>query len=255
MKKFSEIFLMLSVMLLLAASANAAPVGTVTPTEKKVGYGLKITGEADLISGRDLDVANESIELEAKFYEAKISYTIMDGVDIYALLGSMSDGQVTEKVGANTYKYFFDTDFAWGLGASAVIHKFDNGVIVTTDGKYRSAEVGMTDIDINGTKYGLSSISNITGTFEEWQIALGIAKEFGEKVKFIPYAGVKYSDVNVKAQGTILGTTYNTGDTSSKDIIGGYVGTEVAFTDNISIYAEGRFIDETAISFGAAYKF
>jgi len=251
-----KIFLVGLMIMAFSSFVFAAPVNNVVSGEQKEEYGFKVTAEADFISERELDFANENIDIEARFYEAKISYTIMDGVVVYALLGSISDTVITEKEADNDInKYFLDDGFAWGFGASALIREFDNGIRIGIDGKYRAAEADLTEIDINGTKYGLSSISDITGDYEEWQFALGIAKEFGEAVKFTPYGGVKYSDVEVQAKGTIAGTTYETASINSKDTVGGYAGAEVAFNDNLSLYAEGRFVDETAVSTGLTWKF
>lgn len=251
-----KIFLMAMVMVAFSSFVFAAPVNNVVSGKEKKDYGFKVTGEADFISERELDVSNESVEFEANFYEAKISYSVNNEINVYALLGSISDATVNEKTaGGNLYKYYFDTDFAWGLGASVLIHQFDNGLRIGADSKYRVAEVGLTDIDIDGTKYGIADISNISGNYEEWQFALGVAKEFEGKIKFTPYAGLKYSDVKVQAKGTILGTAYETDNVNSKDTFGLYAGTEVAFTDNLSMEVEGRFIDETAVSAGISLRF
>jgi opacity protein-like surface antigen len=250
-----KIFLVGLMIVAFSSFVLAAPVNNVISEEKKEGYRLKVTAEGDFISERELDVANESVELETNFYQAKIACGIGNRIDIYALLGSIKDAQVTEKEPSNTYKYFFDDDFAWGFGASVLIHEFENGLRIGADGKYRAAEVDLIELDINGTKYGLADISEVSGDFEEWQFSLGIAKEFGETVKFIPYAGVKYSDVEVQAKGTILGTVYQTNNVNSKDTMGGYAGAEVAFNDNLSVYVEGRFVDESAFSTGITWKF
>lgn len=256
MKKLFVSVLAIGSILGISLIVNAAPVGNIaSPADKKAEYGLRVAAEADFVSERELDVANESVELEAKFYSAKISYNIVKRFDIYALLGTVSDAEITEKSGSDTYKYFFDDDFAWGLGITALIYEFDNGLRIGADGKYRSAEVDLTEIDVNGTRYGIADISNIAGDFEEWQVALGITREFGESVRFSPYAGVKYSDVEVQAKGTISGTTYETDNVNSKDTVGVFAGTEITFTDNLSVYAEGRFIDEQAVAVGLSYGF
>ncbi|MBU4492284.1 MAG: hypothetical protein KKD69_07470 [Euryarchaeota archaeon] len=249
-----KIFLACLVIGIFSSYVFAAPVNDILFGEKEE-YGLNVTVEGDFVSERELEFANESIEFEANFYQAKISCNMMDKVEVYALLGTISDAGIMEKDGSNTYKYFFDDDFVWGFGASALIYEFDNGIRIGTDGKYRAAEANLTEIDINGTTYDISSISDIAGNFEEWQFSIGMAKEFGESVKFIPYGGIKYSDVEVQAKGTVGGTTYQTESINSKETIGGYAGAEVAFSDNLSAYVEGRFVDETAMSIGATYRF
>ena len=249
-----KIFLTIAIITVFSSVVFAAPVNNMVSGDREE-YGLKITVEGDFISERELDMPNESVDLEANFYEAKIACSITDRIDIYALLGSIKDTQVTEKEISNTYKYFFDDDFAWGFGASVLVHEFENGLRIDADGKYRAAAVDLIEIDLNGTKYSITDISEIAGNYKEWQLSLGMAKEFGEIVKFIPYAGIKYSDVEVQAKGTVGGTTYQTNNVNSKDTVGCYAGAEIAFNDNLSLYAEGRFIDETAVSTGFTWKF
>jgi opacity protein-like surface antigen len=41
----------------------------------------------------------------------------------------------------------------------------------------------------------------------------------------------------------------------TKNSVGPFVGLDYKFNDNLSLNLEGRFIDETAVSFSANYKF
>ncbi len=251
-----KLFVVLFVITTFVSFVSAAPVNNVISSKSDAIENLEITAEADFISERELEnTDNTELEMEMDFLQSKIAYRITDKINLYALLGTVRNAKIVEKYISNTYKYFFDNDFAWGIGASVLIYEFENGIKIGADGKYRTAEANLTEIDINGTKYGMSSISDVSGKFEEHQISLSIAKEFGEVVKFIPYTGIKYSDVKVQAEGTILGVTYKTDNVGSKNIIGGHVGIEIALVDNFNIYVEGRFIDETAVSTGFTWKF
>ena len=75
-------------------------------------------------------------------------------------------------------------------------------------------------------------------------VAPFVAKDFG---KFVPYAGVKYSDVQIEMDG---GETLN-----AENNVGVFVGADFKFNPTFSLNMEGRFIDETAMSLAAAFTF
>ena len=68
----------------------------------------------------------------------------------------------------------------------------------------------------------------------------------------MPYLGIKYSDLEIKA-------TVDDEDTEIKlkadDNIGVFLGTDYKINDAWSLNIEARFIDETAMSFSAMYRF
>lgn len=244
------IALSLAFVLCVPFASYAAPVGNIaSPAVEKGKFGIKAGAEADFVFSRELDVEDEDVELEANFYTAKISYTLLDRLDIYAILGSLSGAEVTEKYGSTTLKYGVDDAFVWGAGLTVLAYEWDNGFRVGIDGKYRSSEPGISSINLNGTDY---SLVDSEGSFKEWQFALAVSKQFG---KFIPYAGVKYSDMELSAKGTISGTVYQTDKVGGKNLTGLFVGASFLPKDNISINIEGRFIDETAMNVGLSYKF
>jgi len=247
------VFFMAIAVIIFPSFVFSAPVGNpANPVLLKGDNNFKLGAMFDFVSERELDVTGESVELEANFYTAKLAYTFADRLDVYVLLGMIDEAEVDEKVGSDSYKYFFDEDFSWGIGATFLVHEFENGIKLGADAKYRVAEADLTALDINGTKYEISDITDVQGDYDEWQIALGIAKQLG---KFVPYAGVKYSDVELQAKGTIAGTTYETNNVNSEEVIGVFVGISFLPKDNFSINLEGRFIDETAFSLGCNYRF
>src|SRR3989338_1218402 len=75
--------------------ANAAPVGNIAnPVLEKGEHGIKIGVDNDFVFKRELDVPDESVELEADFHSAKLSYTIAEKADVYVLLGMMNNALV-----------------------------------------------------------------------------------------------------------------------------------------------------------------
>lgn len=100
-------------------------------------------------------------------------------------------------------------------------------------------------------------------TLEEWQVAPYIAKKLGN---FTPYIGGKYSYSRMKLEfdgrmgpnpfgpGTIpmsqQGSNERTGN-----IFGAFCGLDWNIGKHVTLNLEGRFIDETAVSGTATYKF
>jgi hypothetical protein len=72
---------------------------------------------------------------------------------------------------------------------------------------------------------------------------LGVTKELD---RFIPYVGVKYSDAKLTS-----GEPKEVADEN----VGVFVGTDFSITDSLVLNVEGRFVDETAVSFGVTYEF
>ncbi len=242
----------------------AAPVGNPAKPvlEQYNETPLKIGAEADIVIKRNLKFPDEDGELKANWYTAKLSYTLLDKIDLYTLLGAV-DGEVSEKEGVNDLKYLPDTDFAWGLGTTILLYENEKGLGVGLDTRYRQSSPELQEIILNGINY---SVSNGEAKFKEWQIACAVSLDLSkytsqsESPRCIPYIGVKYSDVRTSAKGTILGTEYNTERIASKKKFGPFVGADFYLGktetgSEFGINLEGRFIDEQAVTVGINYKF
>jgi len=174
-------------------------------------------------------------------------------VEPYVLLGA-DNGEFSEKYSGVDLKYETETAFAWGLGATVLLKEFNNGIRIGIDGRYRQVEPDIDKLTLNSVSYspGDVGISNLSAEYKEWQVALGISKEFGQ---FVPYGGIKYNDVEASMKATILGTTYKTDDINSDGVVGIFVGCDFLPTKNLSIGVKDRFIDETAFTVSANYRF
>lgn len=256
--------LLMVMSMFLFSLAYAAPVGNPAKPilEQYNETPLKIGAEADIVIKRDLKAPDEDIELNTNWYTAKLSYTFLDKIDLYTLLGTV-DGKVKEIDGNNDLEYLPDTGFAWGLGTTVLLYENEKGLRVGLDTKYRYSSPELQEIILNGTNY---SVSNGKANFKEWQIACAVSLDLSkytsqsESPRCIPYIGMKYSDVRTSAKGTISGTEYNTERASSKKKIGPFVGADfyLGTTETGSefgINLEGRFIDEQAVTIGLNYKF
>jgi len=247
-------FIVMVVLLMNVNFVSAAPVGNIAkPILEKGDTPFKVGAELDFVTKRELEADTTIDELNA--YMAKISCSMVDEVEVYCLLGAASGKYAENYADGTQLEYETDTNFAWGVGATVLLYEFDNGVRVGLDGRYRQSELDVDTITSGGVTYEVGDaniISGFTVDFSEWQVALGVSKEYD---KFVPYGGIKYNDVEASAEATILGTKYDSGDVNSDDVFGVFIGCDFLPTENFSIGVEGRFIDEEAFSVRATYRF
>ncbi len=208
----------------------------------------------------------------------KTSYGVLDNLDIYLKLGTASfeSKHSYSAIGSfapedwngvlyeGTSKIKGKNAFAYGFGMKGT-YPLKNDWIIGCDVQYlrHKNNVKGTDSWIDyeynhegelvGTDVGSATIKGDV-TFQEWQVAPYIAKKIGN---FVPYLGGKYSGVSV-----ISKIQYEGDDDDAEkmkfradDHFGVFLGTDYKLGDNWKLNLEGRFIDETAMSLGATYKF
>jgi len=240
----------------ICSVATAAPVGNPTkPILEGREIPLNVGAELDFVGDRDLDVSGEDVCVEdLGWYGAKISYILEDKVEPYVLLG-VAQAEFSESYSGTDLVYETETDLALGLGVTVFLHEFDNGVRLGADGKFRRVEPDLDKVMLGGIEYspGVPGFSDFAAEYSEWQIALGISKEIGD---FVPYGGIKYTDVETSLKATISGTTYQIDDANSDNVFGIFIGCDFLIpTEDLSISVEARFIDELAFSVAGNYRF
>lgn len=248
----------------LCSCALAGPVGNPAKPALEIGdTPFKVGVEMDLVTERDLDISDKSVGIDRiKWYGAKLSYNFEDIAETSIALCA-ADLKFTEKY----IQYETETGFGLGLGQSFVLYEFDNGLRVGLDGKIRFIDADVDNLFLGGTRYLLtdSGVQDVKVEYQEWQLAAGISKEleglFGfeyylpEDWIFVPYAGVKYSDVRVTGKAYVSGTSYNNEDINSDNIFGVFLGCDVLATEDLSVGLEARFIDEQGFTFSVNYRF
>jgi len=231
-----------------------------------------------------------------KFYRpmTKISYGILDNLDVYVKLGT-NKGKINqvdsgagleimpgfatvnyEIISSNT-RYNIDTAFNWGAGLKGA-YPVDllGGFILGCDLQYLRSESDYYAMQERVSYIGppasmaFSWIRRWSGrlTIQEWHAAPYIAKKFG---KFTPYLGAEYSDVRIKdkpkgdveemfipAAGgdvTAITTQGYVKEYKSKSIVGGFIGLDYNINNNWKFNLEGSFINAYVASLEMAYKF
>jgi len=184
-----------------------------------------------------MDELNETI--------IKISYGLFDNFDVYAESGIADFKTKINYSGTNNGEGIYDGDsgFTYGLGIKGT-RQFENNWLVGADLRYLRQT---NDWSIGGDFQGEGG----KATIQEWHLAPYI----GYKIEnLIPYFGIKYSGLKIKTEwaGVDKGKYEKY---SAADNVGVFFGADYKLTESWALNLEGRFVDETAMSFGTIYKF
>lgn len=238
----------------------AAPVRIPSNAGKTEGV-LKEFAEGKVVLG--IDAQYESVDkVKMDKENGKIDFDTASGIisltydsrfALYSSFGQAMDPKYKASDATDNWQYNLEDSFVWGLGANAVISDIE-GWQVFSDVNYRKLDdMDYESVVINGTTISKSSLGGkMDVSWEEWQIALGVAKAF-DIAK--PYFGVKYLKAESSGKITYSGTTYDMGSAKNDNPVGVFAGIEFNPTPGISIDVQGRFIDETAITAGFSFKF
>lgn len=218
------------------------------PEQIEVSLGI----ETDFVSEREL--SDLDAKVEGNFYTTKLVFSNVKKFDFYVNIGQVQNIEYKATILGRNVKFDLKDKFTWGVGVSYELTSEDDPLQIGIDTKYREV-MGMDyeSVILDGTTYSKSQLGGkVDAEWQEWQVAFLIGKKFNY---FIPYAGVKYSDVDTSAEATVSGTTYDLGSTDSESKVGVFVGCSIIPTEQFSIDLEGRFIDEEAFTVRATYKF
>lgn len=275
-----KIFLVLICLLFLPIASYAASIGGAdTQGKGKLAFALDSDYTFDrefqrlqvtqFISGlgwtANVKAATKST-IGAMYRETiKISYGILDNLDIYAKVGTAKIDDYEMKVdGTFTLSTpFGDTTvpirgvantrshiaLAYGGGIKGKINLLRDWFIGcdTEYLRHRTRTKISSWQNVEGIDYDRSTDKGYI-TFEEWQGAAYLAKKIGN---FTPYAGAKYSYARVKYETDSTGG----GNEKTGNKVGAFCGLDYNISKHLSLNLEGRFIDETSVSGAVAYKF
>lgn len=260
MKKL--ILLSLAVVLCLPVVVYAASIGGAeTQGKGRLAVGL----DSAFIFDRDLEFKSASgLAANGTLKNVKIdrgyqimlkpSYGLFDNLDVYAKLGAADyEGKDESYIGGvkdADDKTNTDTDFAYGFGMKGT-YGLGNDWLIGCDLQYLRSEhkAKVTATPVAGVA---SSTTYKTAESQEWHIAPYIARKINS---FTPYLGIRYSDMKTKLKGPAEDGWADNVKSEADDNVGVFLGTDYKIGENWKLNLEGRFVDETAMSFGATYKF
>lgn len=253
------------------STVYAAPVGLISKADvvnteswsdrdKALGVGFIM----DFLTDRKMEI--DSGKLKMRSYAIKLELNLAEKYNFYLDLGRVRDMEYSYILRGGHYVTKFGDDFIWTLGANALLYRASNGLELGVHASYRRAEMNLSEATIDGTVYRKDSMSSVSdGFFKERQIAFEVAWNadyvYDIPYGFIPYVGLKYSDVEVDVDFTVGGTQRNASAKEDQSI-GLFVGFTIiprlealSDTNPIAINIEGRFIDEQAVDVEMMYRF
>lgn len=261
MKKIAIIF----VAILVTASPLFA--ASVTDATKPLGH-MKwlISAEDNYIYNRKMEQpeSHSTFKFEkANQIYGKAALGLTPYFNVYTKLGVSNCGTIKDNNTAigNDLEIETKYGFLWGLGLSGAKDFFGNGIKLGVDVQFNSWQ---SDVDkvksVNG-----ESVSGSKGTIKNYEVqgTPFISKKFDfpdSNLAFTPYLGVKFSYFRTATDDDVAYTLggvdkKDTWTIKGKDNVGIVVGTDLEFAERWALQVEGRFIDETAITAGASYKF
>lgn len=163
-------------------------------------------------------------------------------------------------------------EFAWGVGARAILWQCGR-TAVGVDGQYANTNGKLRSLTVNGAPVQAGFLNpdldvaadpaNFRLKNREWQVSLGIS----HRICFlVPYVAVKYSNARPRFSGELLqpnnasaiaaGTTYDPSlKLKNRGSVGFVAGVTIVDADRMHVTAEGRFIDERALTVAADFRF
>ena len=183
----------------------------------------------------------------------QVGYGLFDFLEVYVKLGGAGfkfRSDIEDQFGNPTGDVTVHTKmgFAYGGGVKAA-YEFKNGsvkgLLIGADAQYLTHRQRYNAMTLGDTGPGSDSGKV---TLQEWQIGPFV----GFRIKnFLPYVGMKYSDVRLRFRGESENMRFK-----ADDHFGGFVGlTYDIIPSKLMLNVEGRFIDETGINCNVIYKF
>jgi len=165
---------------------------------------------------------------------------------------------------------------AWGVGARAVLWSSGN-TSIGVDGQYAYSSAKFRSFTFNGVPIQATPgiVDAVTGLpldpsqlrnkDREYQVSLGIAHRI---CWMTPYVAVKYSNFESQTHAPTVNVTIPTGPTTfilvplnpsqkarSRNNVGFVCGVSIVDAERMHVTAEGRFVDERALTVAADFRF
>lgn len=248
--------------------------------------------EEDSLSGSDtnlpsgpttaLDPTTETddVEFASNFYYLRVAYSAFApkgspfAIEPYLMIGLADaelDGDVNQ-AGEPTNDFNIDGDRAlgYGLGVRARVFQSQQLSILVDLGFRKSTHDADIDsvenLDLDFTP-GAPDFETADQDFEmdvfAWHLSAFVSYRLTlQQVSITPYAGIRVSfvDIDVGGSQTVSDPTPDKEirvDYSGEQetMLGVFLGAEAALTENLSVFLDARLVDETAVTFGAGWKF
>lgn len=222
-------------------AASATPIGPVDPAMGRFSLELETAYDK-----RDMEVSNSSTNkrrAEASYFLGRAAYGLSRNVEVSLRIGT-GDLEYVDlpDVNGSQTKFSGTTEQTFGFGLGAILYEA---------GTWNLAGIAnyLWHDNHSGPWSGVASSGNDIN-YREWSFGVQAQGKFD---RFMPYLGVKYSDVHVDFT-SISNNGGTPGDGADKNA-GVYLGWGFDMTPQWSGYVEGRFLDENSFGGGVRYSF
>jgi len=206
-------------------------------------------------SGHDSDMPINFKISRGRNVAGKVSYGIFDSLDVYIKLGATNynlKGDVyvgdTKHVDENLSS---GGSFLYGAGLKWA-QELKKGWIIGCDVQYLTSD---QKLDFSATNVISGAVATAQYTdcrIQEWHVAPYIAKKIAN---FTPYLGARYSDLRMDQSNPNDPNRWNNLVFIADYNVGVFTGIDWNLGKGFKLNVEGRFVDETAMSVGLAYRF
>lgn len=223
-------------------------------------WGVKFGYRGDFVFDKHMRSGTFGRHTDYSLYanEGVLTLNFWDRVDIYGFVGAANwetDGVADFGGGASDYAIFkSNTRTIGGVGIKAVIWETCWGSCGTTyiglDGQYEwlgSAPARSATID-----GATESTGGYSRRYREGQISLGLAHRIAN---LVPYIAAKWSNGRAPVRNSPTIDSHTFDGLSSTRHWGYVVGVSLVDAGRMSVTAEARFVDETALSVAADIRF
>ncbi len=173
----------------------------------------------------------------------------LDRFEVYGLVGSMRSYFWNRPKVDNRRREFETHDTCTGGGGARLLLAQWGNTGIGVDGKIQYGKPAIKWIAVNG----VSRASGAHLTYREWQTSFAV---FHTIDLFIPYLGVKYSNVHANVDG-LTSAVYPTSHFKmyNRRRFGMALGCTLSQGKKFELFAEVQMIDEQGVSFGGNIKF
>lgn len=229
-------------------------------------WAVRVGFRGDYVFDRKLEDSSRSYD-RYSFYsnEGVLTLNFWKRVDLYGFVGATSQDYESKffgTTGTDELIAEFETKTIWGIGLKALLYHWNWGCncgtsFITADVNYETVgAVQPTTFLFDGGSADVVGSGMGSNRFRETQISLA----WGHRIKkLIPYVAAKWSNAHV-SRASILLTGGPGGDVSMSGLDnqrhwGWALGVSLVDVCRMTVSAEARFVDETAMTVTGSFRF
>ncbi len=189
-------------------------------------------------------------QFQAQLNQGVVTFDFVERVELYASVGAMETTfSHRPKSGHARREYQTNDKWTWGAGGRAIIYEWKE-CCLTIEGGFQWAYPHIKWDALNGTSF----TTDAKMLYREWQVGLGVSREID---MFIPYAAIKFSDVDARVSSLRPNLQLNTSHfrMTNRNHFGLVLGCTLTPGKYFDLTVESRMIDEEAITLAGNVKF